>query len=69
MGNKIEKQKVKISVFSEDGASVYEVRDENGKLVDRCYIGETTWIYNHEQAVREQKEFKDKINTQYEVIR
>ena len=42
---------IKISVFSEDGASVYEARDENGKLVDSLYIGFSDWVYGDREEI------------------
>lgn len=64
------KLKVIISVFSEDGASVYEVRcAETNKKVDSHYIGETEWIYNREQSLQGQTDFYNKIRNEYDVIK
>lgn len=56
--------KYKIDCFLEDGATVYEVKDDQGKIVDRMYIGETTWEYNRQQALDERKAFFDKYNVE-----
>lgn len=71
------KQKVKMSCYSEDGASVYSVnywiddsKSYNGrsfKKIKKLYIDETKWMYNNKDTNKQTNDFIKMINEKYEV--
>lgn len=63
------KAKVRIDVFSEDDASIYEARCvvTNAKL-DSHYIGATDWQDNRKGSLESKAKFYKEMNEKYEVV-
>lgn len=43
----------KLHMYSEDGARIYEVTNENGKIIDSLYIGYDDYNYGDQDEIDE----------------